>query len=130
MTLAKLKATETVPDMVKLIEEGYAFSDAATLVSGKHGQRSQSVRWRGFICMALGRLGGEQAREALERFASDPKQFRDIRYGAVVGLKFIGSAESLPVLRQAAEEDPIWMVRQAARTAEEEIELLAEVDAS
>lgn len=129
MTLAKLKATEAVPDMLALVDEGYPFSDAATLVSGKHGEYSQSVRWRGFICMALGRLGGDQARQALEAYAADPQQYRDIRYGAVVGLGLLGSPASLPVLQQVAQQDTVWMVREAARAAQAEIELLARMDA-
>lgn len=123
MTLAKLKAVEALPAMIELVREGYPFSDAATLVSGKHFDQSQSVRWRGFVCMAIGRLGGDDARRALETFASEPDGFRDIRYGAVVGLGFIASPQSLPVLRRAAEEDPIWMVRDAAQRAIEDIEL-------
>jgi HEAT repeat protein len=123
MTLANLKVVEALPAMVELIREGYPFSDAATSASGKHFDRSQSVRWRGFLCMALGRLGTDEARQVLETLAADPDQFRDIRYGAVVGLGIIASPESLPVLSQVAEQDLLWMVRDAARTAIDEIQI-------
>ncbi|NCO40638.1 MAG: HEAT repeat domain-containing protein, partial [Armatimonadetes bacterium] len=48
---------------------------------------------------------------------------RDVRYGAVVGLGFVGSENSLPVLKQLAGHDPIWMVRRAASEAVREVEL-------
>lgn len=124
MTLAKLEAAEALPVMREIVRAGYAFSDAATQVSGKHFDRSQNVRWRGFLCMAIGRLGGEDARQTLETFAGDgDDQFRDIRYGAVVGLRWIGSPQSLPVLKRVAEQDPVWMVRDAAQRAIAEIEV-------
>lgn len=119
LTLGRLHAQEAVPSLVEIIREGYAFSDSTALASGKHFDQSQTVRWRGFLCFALGRLGGDEARAALEQFAADPGQSRDIRYGAVVGLGFIGSAKSLPVLERISEQDVIWMVRnEAQRTAE------------
>lgn len=124
MTLAKLEAAEALPVMREIVRAGYAFSDAATQASGKHFDHSQNVRWRGFVCMAIGRLGGEDARQTLETFAGGgDDQFRDIRYGAVVGLRWIGSPQSLPVLKRVAEQDPVWMVRDAARRAIAEIEV-------
>jgi hypothetical protein len=72
--------------------------------------------------MALGRLGGDEARDALEEWAADPAQPRDIRYGSVVGLGFIGSPRSLPALRQVAAADIIWMIRQEARLAAADVE--------
>jgi HEAT repeat protein len=125
MTLGKLQATETLPDLLAMVREGYPFSDAVALASGKHFDQSQTVRWRGFLCMAVGRMGGDEARVALEQFASDPKQPRDIRYSSVVGLGFIGSPKSLAVLRQVATNDIIWMVRDEARRAAADIEVLA-----
>jgi HEAT repeat protein len=124
MTLAKLEAAEALPVLREIVRAGYAFSDAATQASGKHFDHSQNVRWRGFLCMAIGRLGGEDARQTLETFAmGGDDQFRDIRYGAVVGLRWIGSPQSLPVLKRVAEQDPIWMVRDAAQRAIAEIEV-------
>lgn len=123
MTLARLGAAQALPAMLELVHEGYPFSDAATLVSGKHFDQSQGVRWRGFVCMAVGRLGGEDARLALEALAVDSEGFRDIRYGAVIGLGFIASPESLPVLRRVAADDPLWMVRDTARAVADEIAL-------
>jgi HEAT repeat protein len=125
MTLGKLHATEAVPDMLAIVREGYAFSDAVALASGKHFEQSQTVRWRGFLCMALGRMGGDNARLALEQFATDAQQPRDIRYSSVVGLGFIASPQSLPALRQVATNDIIWMVRDEARRAAADIELRA-----
>lgn len=124
MTLGKLQATDTLPELLAIIREGYAFSDSVALASGKHFDQSQTVRWRGFLCMAVGRMGGEDARMALEQFAGDPKQPRDIRYGSVVGLGFISSPTSLPVLRSVATNDIIWMVRDEARRAAEDITTL------
>ncbi len=123
MTLANLNAMEALPEIVGIIRESYDFSDAATLVSGKHFDQSQTVRWRGFLCMALGRMGSPQARLILEELAADPNQFRDIRFGAVVGLGEIGSPESLPVLNQIAQQDLLWMVRDTARLAIEDIQI-------
>jgi HEAT repeat protein len=125
MTLGKLHATEAFPEILGIIREGYTFSDSTALASGKHFDQSQTVRWRGFLCMALGRMGGDDARQALESLAADSKQPRDIRYGSVVGLGFLGSPKSLPVLRQAATNDIIWMVRDEARRAAADIELLS-----
>lgn len=125
MTLGKLQATETLPELLWIIREGYPFSDSVALASGKHFDQSQTVRWRGFLCMAVGRMGGEAARSALEQLASDPKQPRDIRYGSVVGLGFIGWPGSLPTLRGVATNDIIWMVRDEARRTAEDIEVLS-----
>jgi HEAT repeat protein len=125
LTLAKLRAPEALPALLGIIREGYPFSDAVALASGKHFDQSQTVRWRGFLCMALGRYGGDEARAALEAFAADPGQPRDIRYSAVVGLNFIASPESLPALRRVAATDIIWMVRDEARRAAADIEVLA-----
>jgi HEAT repeat protein len=65
--------------------------------------------------MALGRTGTATARKALEEFAVNLKRPRDVRYGSVVGLGFIGSKESLPALQKAAADDPIWMVSDTAK---------------
>ena len=124
LTLGRLHATEALTEIVDLIREGYWFSDSTALASGKHFEQSQTVRWRGFLCMALGRMGGDEARAALESLAADPKQPRDIRYSSVVGLGFIASPKSLPVLRKVAGDDVIWMVRDEARRVMESIELL------
>ncbi len=115
LTLGRLEAREAVPVIAEIIREGYPFSDSVALASGKHSHKSQSVRWRGFLCMALGRIGGDPARQALEGWASDPTQPRDIRYGSIVGLGFLNSPLSLPVLERVSDEDIIWMVRDNAR---------------
>lgn len=124
MTLGKLHALEAVPALVEIIRESYAFSDPTALASGKHFDQSQTVRWRGFLGLALGRLGGDEARRSLEDFAADAQRPRDVRYGSVVGLGFIASPQSLPVLERVAHEDIIWMVRDAARRAVESIQNL------
>lgn len=123
LTLGRLHAREAVPEMLELIREGYRFSDSVALASGKHFDQSQNVRWRGFICLALGRLGGDEARKALEEFAMDPQQPRDIRYSAVAGLGFIGSLDSLPALDRVAGEDIIWLVRDQAQQVARDIQL-------
>ena len=124
MTLGKLHAQEAVPAIVDIIREGYSFSDSTALASGKHFDQSQVVRWRGFLCMALGRLGGSSARQALEQLATDAKQPRDVRYSSVVGLRFIGSSKSLPALERAANDDIVWMVRDEARRTANSIQIV------
>jgi len=123
MALGNLHAVEALPAITAMIEEGYPFEDPMALASGKHFGDSQTVRWRGFLCLALGRMGGEEARRVLERYATDAAQYRDIRYCAVVGLGFIGSPESLPVLRQVAKDDIIWRIRMEAEGVAQRIEL-------
>ncbi len=123
MLLGKLKATNALPEMLALVRAGYPFSDAVALASGKHFDQSQTVRWRGFLCMAIGRLGDEEARRALEHLALDHDQPRDIRYSAVIGLGFIGASDSLPILREVAKKDIIWMVREEARRVADDIEI-------
>ena len=123
MTLAALKGESAVPKILKVVREPYPFVDAAAQASGKHFSRSQTVRWRGYLCMALGRLGGEPARAALEKLAGDPASFRDIRYGAVIGLKFLGSPKSIPLLQRVAEQDIIWAIQREAEEAITEIRL-------
>ena len=126
LTLGKLKAPEGIAPVIAIIREGYPFSDSTALASGKHtsvfrdvnGKRkrqSQTIRWLGYFCMAMGRTGTVTARKALEEFAVNLKRPRDVRYGSVVGLGFIGSKESLPALQKAAAEDPIWMVGDTAK---------------
>lgn len=123
LTLGRLGVQDALPAMIGMIRERYTFSDSVALASGKHFDQSQTVRWRGFVCMALGRLGGDDARQALEEFAADQRQPRDIRYGAVVGLGFIGSPDSLPVLKRVAGGDIIWLVRDEARQVTQNIQL-------
>jgi len=123
LTLGRLQAREAVPEMVSIIHEGYTFSDSVALASGKHGGKSQKVRWRGFFCIALGRMGGAPALQALETLAVDAGQPRDIRYSAVIGLGLAGQPRSLPALEQVAHEDIIWMVRDEARQATQRIQL-------
>ena len=139
LTLGKLRATEAIGPMLDAIKEGYPFSDSTALTSGKHtasfrkidGKRrrqSQTIRWRGYVCMALGKMGSDEARQALEALASDPVASRDIRYGSVVGLGVIGSPESLHVLRQVAQTDIIWMIRDAAERSLADVELMRRAD--
>ncbi len=123
LTLGRLHARQATPAMVAMIREGYAFSDSVALASGKHFDQSQNVRWRGFVCIALGRMGGDEARRALEEFAADSRQSRDVRYSAVVGLGFIGSPNSVPILERVATQDIIWLVRDEARQIVRNIQL-------
>jgi HEAT repeat protein len=123
MTLASLHAEPAVPAILQAIRTPYGFVDATTAASGKHFKQSQTVRWRGYLCMALGRLGGEQARLALEQIATEPTSFRDLRYGSTVGLQFLASPKSLPALRRIAKDDIIWSIRQTASEAIADIEL-------
>ncbi|HPA20456.1 MAG TPA: HEAT repeat domain-containing protein [Verrucomicrobiae bacterium] len=126
--LGALEANEAIPDMLAAIREPYPFADEVQQVSGKHREMSQGVRWKGYLCMALGRLGGEDARVALEVLAADPAVPRDVRFGAVTGLSFIGSKKSLPVLRKAAGTDIVWTIRGAAADAAREIEFREAAD--
>lgn len=134
ITLGRLGGAEAVGPILAVVREGYPFSDAAAPASGKHtgvfrvvdGKRqrqSQTVRWRGYLCMALGRIGAPAARRALDTLAVDPGAPRDVRYGSVVGLGFIGSPESLPALRKVADSDIIWMIRWTAKQTLADMEL-------
>lgn len=125
-TLGALHAEEAIDPVLAVIRESYPFVDAVEPASGKHFRHSWPVRWRGFLCMALGRLGSEKARLALEELATNADNFRDIRYGAVVGLQFLGSPDSIPALQQVAKDDIIWMIRTCAQEAIDEIKLRRE----
>ena len=124
LALGRMQAREATPELVAMVREGYAFSDSTALASGKHFDQSQNVRWRGFLCLALGRMGNDEARTALEQFATDARQPRDIRYSAVVGLGFIGSTKSVPSLTRVVTDDIVWLVRDEARQAAERIQLM------
>jgi HEAT repeat protein len=122
MLLGDLNAVNALPDMVELVNRPYPFSDSTSLASGKHFDRSQNVRWKGFLCLAIARLKVPEARLHLEKWALDPKQSRDIRYGSVVGLGYRAESQSIPVLQQVAREDIIWMIRQSARETLQKLE--------
>jgi HEAT repeat protein len=122
-SLAALKAEEAVEPIIRIIRTPYGFPDETTQVSGKHFGRSQIVRWRGYVCIALGKLGGERARQELETLAGDPKSYRDIRYGSVVGLRFLASARSIPALQRIATEDIIREIRREAAAATQEAQI-------
>ena len=121
--LAALRAPEGVEPILRVIRTPYDFPDSTRQVSGKHFDRSKYVRWRGYLPIALGKLGGEKAREALEQLALDEKAYRDTRYGAVVGLRFLASPESLPALEKVAGDDIIREIRIEAHSAIRRIEL-------
>lgn len=121
--LAGLKAEEAAEAILKVVRTPYFFPDPTSQASGKHFDRSKFVRWRGYLCIALGKLGGEQARLGLEQLAADPDSYRDIRYGSAVGLRFLCSPKSLPVLEQVAEEDIIREIQMVAEEAIEDIRL-------
>jgi len=134
LTLGKLRAAGAVGPLLEVIREGYAFSDSTAPASAKHTvnvldvdgrpqRQSQTVRWLGYLCSALGHIGTDDARVALESLATDPDAPRDVRYGSVIGLGHIGSVESLPALRKAAEQDIIWMIRDVASQTIHEIEI-------
>ena len=122
MTVAKLKADEALPPILAIIREGYPFGDHNYNTSGNFWS-TQTQRWRGFLALAVGRLGGEAARLALEELAMDPKSYRDVRHGAVVGLGYIGSPASIPVLERVAKDDITWLIREVARETIEDIQL-------
>ena len=122
-SLAALEAPEGVGPILKVVRTPYDFPDATTQASGKHFARSKFVRWRGYLCIALGKLGGEEARRGLEQLAADATAYRDIRYGSVVGLRFLGSPESVPLLEQVADKDIIREIRMEAQAAVREIQL-------
>ncbi len=135
LTLGHLRCADAVAPMVAVVQAGYPFSDSTAAASGKHtvsfrvidGKRqrqSQTVRWLGYVCMALGRIGTDEARLALEELATNPDSPRDVRQGSVVGLGFIQSPQSLPALKQVEQQDVIWMIRREAGRAVREIELV------
>lgn len=121
--LATLKAPEAVEPVLRVASAPYPFPDPTNLVSGKHFGLSKVVRWRGYVCIALGKLGGEQARLGLEKLATADDSYRDVRYGSTVGLRFLGSPKSLPVLEQIAEKDIIREIRNEASQAIDDIRI-------
>ena len=62
---------EAVEPILNVVRSPYPFPDPTSQVSGKHFARSKFVRWRGYLCIALGKLGGEAARRGLEQLAVD-----------------------------------------------------------
>jgi HEAT repeat protein len=127
--LATLRATEAVGPIVEILRSGYAFDDATHQASGKHGHEiSRFVRWKGFLAMALGRIGGEKAREALESLVVDPAVPRDIRMGAAVGLGILADPRSRGPLTRAANEDLVRWIRKTARRSLEEIDVNAHAE--
>ena len=64
--MAALQAPEAVEPILRVVTTPYPFPDPTSQVSGKHFERSKFVRWRGYVCIALGKLGGEEARLGLE----------------------------------------------------------------
>lgn len=127
--LATVKAPEAVEPILRVASSPYAFPDPTNLVSGKHFGLSKVVRWRGYICIALGKLGGEQARLGLEKLATADNSYRDVRYGSTVGLRFLGSPKSLPVLEQIAENDIIREIRNEASRAIDDIQIAQQLTA-
>lgn len=134
LTLGRLQAQEAVEPIVSIVRDGYPFSDSTAAASGKHtssfvqvdGKRqrqSQTVRWLGYLCVALGDIGGDRSRRALESFALDSASPRDVRYGSVVALSRLGSPAALPALRRVARDDIIWLIRDTAERAIADIEL-------
>ena len=126
--LATLNAPEAVEPLLRVAGTPYVFPDPTNLVSGKHFARSKFVRWRGYVCIALGKLGGEQARIGLEELATAENSYRDIRYGSTVGLRFLASPKSLPVLQQIAEKDIIREIRHEASHAINDIQIAQQLE--
>lgn len=116
-SLARLRTPGAAEAILKAVRAPYPFPDATTQVSGKHFDRSFGVRWRGYLCIAIGKLGGDEARTALEAIATDAAAFRDVRYGATVGLRFIGAEASRPVLERVAAGDILREIRVEAAEA-------------
>ncbi len=123
--LAGKTAEETVRNLLASVRPGDAYpeqyqrmlnlKDAAvpTLVQVLAESSSPwETRW--FAAMALGRIGGARAREALEASVSDPLFL--IRLAAVQALKIMGDASSAAVIRQAL-SDKAMVVRAAAADA-------------
>ncbi len=127
--LATLKAPEAVEPVLRVASESYPFPDPTNLVSGKHFGLSKVVRWRGYVCIALGKLGGEEARLGLEKLAANEDSYRDVRYGSTVGLRFLASPKSLPVLQQIAEKDIIREIRNEASQAIDDIQIAQQLAA-
>lgn len=134
MALGELRAPGGVRPLLTVVRAGYSFCDSTSPASGKHtaefrqvdGKRvrqSQTVRWLGYFCWALGQIGTEEAREGLESLAGAIDSPRDVRYGSVIGLGAIGSPKSLPILRTIARDDIIWIVRDTAARTVADIEL-------
>ena len=114
---------DPVKEPEQVVAEGYRAEFYVLFPQCLASDDCNAVRWRGYLCMALGRIGAPEARRALDTLAVDPGAPRDVRYGSVVGLGFIGSPESLPALRKVADGDIIWMIRWTAKQALADMEL-------
>ncbi len=64
---------------------------------------------------ALGQIGGPKAERCLLQALRSPQYL--IRYGAARGLATLRSKQAVPVLRHAAQADPVLIVRRAAARA-------------
>ncbi len=133
LTLGRLRSHEAIGPILDVIKEGYPFSDTTAVVSAKHTgtfvevegrkeRQSQTVRWLGYLCSALGEIGGEESRKALEDLATNPESPHDVRYASVVALGVIASKESVPVLRAVSDKDTVFMVRDIAKRSMVDIE--------
>ena len=110
--LAKLQVPAAARTIVPLLHSGYPFPESATQASGKHGPRvSGSVRWKGYLAMALGWDRSDTARQALEALLVDAAVPRDIRFGAAVGLGRSADRRSKPALVRARQADVVWWIR-------------------
>ena len=126
--LAKLRAQQAVEPIGEILRAGYLFEDATHQVSGKHGPEiSRFVRWKGYLAMALGEIGGDRAREILEDLVVDESVPRDVRMGAAVGLGIIADERSCDPLIRATEQDVVRWIREMARRSLREIELRTHV---
>ena len=126
--LAKLRAQQAAEPIGEILRAGYPFEDAAHQVSGKHGPKiSRFVRWKGYLAMSLGEIGGDRAREILEELVIDESLSRDVRMGAAVGLGTIADERSRDSLTRATEQDVVRWIRETARRSLREIELRTHV---
>ncbi len=122
--LGRLRATQAVEPIAKILREGYPFADPVAQDSGKHGPKtSRFVRWKAYLAMALGHIGDDAARKTLEALVVDPAAPRDIRFGATVGLGVIASEKSRDALTKAANGDLVRWIRESAQRALHEIEI-------
>ncbi len=127
--LGRLGAPRAVGPITAILREGYPFSDVTSPVSGKHSPAyGRRVRWKGYLAMALGRIGSDAAREALEQLVVDSSVPRDIRFGAAVGLGMIGSEKSLDALTEAKRNDLVRWIRETAGQSLREIAIRQQSD--
>ena len=78
---------------------------------------TKDVDFRGYVAVALGFLGHEEAADTLRRYCGDKGTAPSFRMKAAVGLALLRDEGGVAVLRDMLAEEPTMAVREAATKA-------------